>query len=294
MVNLASNNYLGFANHPYLKEKARQYLEKWGAGSGGGAHHRRHLPLPPGAGRSPGPLQGHGDRFGLPVGLHRQSRGPGGPPQGGGPGLLRRAEPRQHHRRPPPHQGHPAGLSPRRRGAPGGAPQGPRHRGPQAYRHRRGLLHGRGHRPPRPHRPPGQEVRGGGLRGRRPRKRGPGGKGRGHGAPLRLPEGPGRGPGGHPFQSLGGDRRVRRRGAGAQGAPHQQGQAPSLLHHPPPGGGGGPPGRPGAHREGAREDRQALGEHPLLQGRAGPAGLRHPGEPDPHHPGPLRRGPPGL
>ena len=34
VVNLASNNYLGFANHPYLKEKARQYLEKWGAGSG--------------------------------------------------------------------------------------------------------------------------------------------------------------------------------------------------------------------------------------------------------------------
>lgn len=34
VVNLASNNYLGFANHPYLKEKARAYLEKWGAGSG--------------------------------------------------------------------------------------------------------------------------------------------------------------------------------------------------------------------------------------------------------------------
>jgi glycine C-acetyltransferase len=34
VVNLASNNYLGFANHPYLKEKARQYLERWGAGSG--------------------------------------------------------------------------------------------------------------------------------------------------------------------------------------------------------------------------------------------------------------------
>ena len=34
VVNLASNNYLGFANHPYLKEKARQYLEKWGVGSG--------------------------------------------------------------------------------------------------------------------------------------------------------------------------------------------------------------------------------------------------------------------
>ncbi len=34
VVNLASNNYLGFANHPHLKEKARQYLERWGAGSG--------------------------------------------------------------------------------------------------------------------------------------------------------------------------------------------------------------------------------------------------------------------
>ncbi|MER3451172.1 MAG: 8-amino-7-oxononanoate synthase [Thermus sp.] len=34
VVNLASNNYLGFANHPYLKEKARAYLEEWGAGSG--------------------------------------------------------------------------------------------------------------------------------------------------------------------------------------------------------------------------------------------------------------------
>ncbi len=34
VVNLASNNYLGLADHPYLKEKARQYLERWGVGSG--------------------------------------------------------------------------------------------------------------------------------------------------------------------------------------------------------------------------------------------------------------------
>ena len=34
VVNLASNNYLGFANHPYVKERARQFLEQWGAGSG--------------------------------------------------------------------------------------------------------------------------------------------------------------------------------------------------------------------------------------------------------------------
>ncbi len=34
VINLASNNYLGFADHPYLKERARQYLETWGAGAG--------------------------------------------------------------------------------------------------------------------------------------------------------------------------------------------------------------------------------------------------------------------
>ncbi len=34
VVNLASNNYLGFANHPHLKARAREFLEVWGAGSG--------------------------------------------------------------------------------------------------------------------------------------------------------------------------------------------------------------------------------------------------------------------
>lgn len=34
VVNLASNNYLGFANHPHLKARARAFLELWGAGSG--------------------------------------------------------------------------------------------------------------------------------------------------------------------------------------------------------------------------------------------------------------------
>lgn len=34
VVNLASNNYLGFADHPALKQKAAAYLEKWGAGAG--------------------------------------------------------------------------------------------------------------------------------------------------------------------------------------------------------------------------------------------------------------------
>jgi len=34
VVNLASNNYLGFADHPFLKERAAQYLQRWGAGAG--------------------------------------------------------------------------------------------------------------------------------------------------------------------------------------------------------------------------------------------------------------------
>ncbi len=34
VVNLASNNYLGFADHPRLKEKAAAYLSEWGVGAG--------------------------------------------------------------------------------------------------------------------------------------------------------------------------------------------------------------------------------------------------------------------
>ncbi|MFC4452228.1 glycine C-acetyltransferase [Deinococcus sonorensis] len=34
VVNLASNNYLGFADHPFLKERAERYLREWGAGAG--------------------------------------------------------------------------------------------------------------------------------------------------------------------------------------------------------------------------------------------------------------------
>ncbi|WP_189642008.1 glycine C-acetyltransferase [Deinococcus piscis] len=34
VLNLASNNYLGFADHPALKAKAEAYLREWGAGAG--------------------------------------------------------------------------------------------------------------------------------------------------------------------------------------------------------------------------------------------------------------------
>ncbi|MBZ9750463.1 BioF/Kbl family PLP-dependent acyltransferase [Deinococcus sp. HMF7604] len=34
VINLASNNYLGFADHPALKARAAEYLDKWGVGAG--------------------------------------------------------------------------------------------------------------------------------------------------------------------------------------------------------------------------------------------------------------------
>ena len=34
VINLSSNNYLGFANHPRLKKAAIEAVEKYGAGSG--------------------------------------------------------------------------------------------------------------------------------------------------------------------------------------------------------------------------------------------------------------------
>ncbi|RTR27072.1 glycine C-acetyltransferase [Deinococcus radiophilus] len=34
VINLASNNYLGFADHPVIKERAAAYLRDWGAGAG--------------------------------------------------------------------------------------------------------------------------------------------------------------------------------------------------------------------------------------------------------------------
>src|SRR5437588_12007460 len=34
VVNLSSNNYLGLANHPKVKQAAIEAVEKWGAGAG--------------------------------------------------------------------------------------------------------------------------------------------------------------------------------------------------------------------------------------------------------------------
>ena len=36
VINLSSNNYLGFANHPRLKEKAIEAINHYGVGAGAG------------------------------------------------------------------------------------------------------------------------------------------------------------------------------------------------------------------------------------------------------------------
>jgi glycine C-acetyltransferase len=41
VLNLSSNNYLGLANDPRLKEKVKEAIEKFGMGAGGGENHIR-------------------------------------------------------------------------------------------------------------------------------------------------------------------------------------------------------------------------------------------------------------
>src|SRR5438874_9283411 len=37
-INLASNDYLGLSNHSFLKQRALEYVTRWGAGSGAVRH----------------------------------------------------------------------------------------------------------------------------------------------------------------------------------------------------------------------------------------------------------------
>ncbi|HEY8342073.1 MAG TPA: aminotransferase class I/II-fold pyridoxal phosphate-dependent enzyme, partial [Calditerricola sp.] len=45
LLNLSSNNYLGLADHPDLKEAARAAAERWGTGAGASRLVTGHLPL---------------------------------------------------------------------------------------------------------------------------------------------------------------------------------------------------------------------------------------------------------
>ena len=102
VLNFCTNNYLGLANHPRMKEAAKAAIDQWGVGPAAvrsiAGTQELHLTLEQTAGR----LQGRGGRPLRPVRLLRQ---PGGHRPAGrqrGRDLHRPAEPRLDHRRLPP------------------------------------------------------------------------------------------------------------------------------------------------------------------------------------------------
>ena len=98
---LCSNNYLGLADHPRVREAAADAAMRWGVGAGAsrlvsGQHDG--APAPRGAA---GRVQGHRERAAVRLGLpgeHRRRRRAG---RAGRGRLLRRAQPRLDHRRLP-------------------------------------------------------------------------------------------------------------------------------------------------------------------------------------------------
>ncbi len=115
---LCSNNYLGLADHPRVREAAAEAAMRWGAGAGASRLISGNMEPAPrargAAGRVQGLRGGAAVRLRLPR-QHRHDRGAGRPRRGR---LLRRAQPRQHHRRLPALPGRDLRLPPRRPRAP--------------------------------------------------------------------------------------------------------------------------------------------------------------------------------
>ncbi len=105
VINLASNNYLGLADHPKLVEAAIAATKKYGAGSGAVRTISGTMSIHMELERRIAALQETGGLRGVPVGLRGQ-RGNGlGDSDARGSHHLRRAESRQHHRRLPAFEG---------------------------------------------------------------------------------------------------------------------------------------------------------------------------------------------
>ena len=146
LINMSSNDYLGLANHPALREAAKAGADAWGSGAGRRAHHCRHAGRARGAGSRACRLEGRGSHPGLPVGLRGQ---PGHDSGLGGPRRRdpqRRTEPRQHHRRLPTQPGGNPPFRPRGRRFAARATNRLRPRPAQAGGYGRRVQHGRRHR----------------------------------------------------------------------------------------------------------------------------------------------------
>ena len=94
VLNFCTNNYLGLANHPRMKEAAKAAVDRWGVGPAAVRSHRGHAGAARRAGAPAGRVQGgrgralRAERFLRQSGRHRAAG------RQGGRDLLRPAEPR--------------------------------------------------------------------------------------------------------------------------------------------------------------------------------------------------------
>ena len=142
---LCSNNYLGLADHPRVREAAADAAMRWGVGAGASRLVSGNMTMHRRLEERIAAFKGMQARAPVRLGLPGQPGGdPGARPARRGR-LLRRAQPRLDHRRLPARGRGDVRLPPQRRRAPrvGAAPRG---RPRRADRHRRRLLDGRRHR----------------------------------------------------------------------------------------------------------------------------------------------------
>ena len=157
---LCSDNYLGLADHPHVREAAAQAAMRWGVGAGALAARVRDDDRPPPARGAAGRVYRPRERAAVRLGLPRQRRRDRGAGPPGRRRVLGRAQPRIADRRLPAVARRGVRVRPRRRRAPRLGPRaGP---GPRSADRQRGrVLDGRrrgaarGHRrarraPPRP------------------------------------------------------------------------------------------------------------------------------------------------
>ena len=73
VINLSSNNYLGFDTHPYLRQKAEEAIAQYGVGSGAVRTIIGTMDPAPGAGGAAGQVQAHRGHAHLSIGIHGQT-----------------------------------------------------------------------------------------------------------------------------------------------------------------------------------------------------------------------------
>ena len=124
VINLASNNYLGLADHPKLIEAQVNAARKYGAGSGAVRTISGTMSIHMQLEERIAAFQEDGSVRGISVGLRSECRNCFGDSGPGGSHRFRRAESRQHHRWLPAVESQDSRLPPQRYRPCGGNPEG--------------------------------------------------------------------------------------------------------------------------------------------------------------------------